>query len=783
MLKELFFLISLPSIFCVGIYFLPKLSGFKNLGFWEKIIINLAVSVGILTSVLILVGLSPVSFRFFSQLIYWLNLFGLILLFLFRKKTLLNYFRTLSIKFNKLFSGNLLDLLFISLIVVFIVKILLFLLLKPIVDADVINYYLPFARTFYLEDKIPLYNFYDHTPVFSPPPGMSVLYSFAYSVAHSVFSESFRFFPLPFILGTVGVLYLMAKDFFGERGAQLTTLIFLFLPVWDALGMAGIFYPDIIFLFLSSVVFYLFLKIFAKRENSLFSASIAGLILGAALLFKFQGIFLYYFLFLFGLRSLPVFGKKLNIILASLALSPFLIDKSKIGMGFFRQPSLPVFFILIIVLFWVLFIFLSQRKNRQDWYHLKLVVFIFLFSLPWGAIWFLRNFFVFGHPFSLITPERIFTWGILNQIFPQITTQPPLTEWTLFLIPSLASFWLLPKLFFIIGSFWRKRWILPLTLLVGWYVIWFFYLDATNDRHLLPIFPLVSLMIFGGIHLIGLKLFKGIKVYYFSLLVIILGALFSFSQSLFIWWNLGVATYGNDIFHQIVNQTTGAVLPPPILFLYRLLIVLNSQGELFLNRIPALSIISLFLSLLILLVATKSLFFIRFLIRFKKELVLAFCFFTLLPYMVTFYLVSDGNPIQFRQKEKEKVYNYWGLTGTVVPYLMKNTSPNEVVAYFGMPQVGLAYFSNLRVYNLLGEDLGVVFKPIFYEENPQVIYSFLRTRQINYFAVNQNTASREVMKKFKGLTKIPQLLEDKRYFEQLIFPDNNHQWALYEIKK
>ncbi len=787
MLKELFFLISLPSIFCVGIYFLPRLSGFKNLGFWEKIVINLAVSVGILTGVLILAGLLPASFRFFSKLIYLLNLFGLILMFLFRKKTILNYFRTLLIEFNKLFSGNLPDLLFISLIAVFIAKILLFLLLKPIVDADVINYYLPFARTFFIENKIPMFNFKGSTPVFFPPIGISALFAYAYSVAGSIFSEAFRLMPLPFILGTVGMVYLLAREFFSRREAQLTTVIFLFLPFWDEWGMAGIFYPDIIFLFLAAVIFYLFLIIFAKGRGSWFLGAMAGMAIGSAMLFKFQAMFFYYFLFILGLSSLPFWRKKINIILVLLAVTPFFIDKSKIGVGYLRQPSFLAAFVLLVFLFLTIFIFL-RREQVKGWRNLKLVVFIFLTSLPLTSIWFIRNYFVFGHPFSLITPERIFTWKILDQIIPRVINQPLLTEWTIFLIPSLGSFWLIPKLFFFIKAGREKKWILPLTWIVGWYSIWFFYLDSANIRHLVPIFPLIPLMIFGGVSWFGRRIFGRTRADYFALIAVTLGSLFSLLQSLFLWWNWGVIIYGSESLHRVVGKETLRFNSNPAFsFLislgHQLLTLLNSQGEIFLAAIPAVAILGIILSALILLIATKAAKSARAPEKLKKAITVTVCLILFLPYVLTFYVISDGNLSQFGRKEQEKVYNYWGLTTQVIPYLKKHVLPEESVVYLGVPEVGLAYFTNLQVYSFLREDLGAFLRPVFYEEDLRKIYLFFREKRIRYFVVGKNRQSQLALDELRKLTKIVEVLEKKEYFEEKIFPDNSHQWAVYEIKK
>lgn len=791
MFKEVFFLLTLPLIlFFTGFTFLPKFKSFNTLGFLEKLVITLAVSTSLLVTTFILVGISPLSFRLFAKILYWANFGGLILLLVLQRKKIRVYFLNVLKAIKKSFSGNLFDLFFISLLCVFIFKITLFLLLKPIVDADVINFYLPIARTIFLEDKIPPHSFYNTMPIFFPPPGISTLYAFSYSVVNSLFSESFRLIPLPFILGTVGVLYLIARKFFDKKIAQFATVIFLFLPFWDEFGMAGIFYPDIMFLFLSAVVFYLFLKIFEKNysKNSYFWGTILGIILGSIALFKFQGLALYYFLFLFGLRSLTVLHQKIKYVLPILAISPFLIDVSKFGIGYFRYPSPFIKFFLMPIFLIFLFLFFGAKKRFKNFQELKLSLYIFLVSLPFGAIWFVRNFLVFGNPYFLVTPEGIFTWKIMGKIFEKTLLQPGGVEWTILLVPSLASFWLIPKIIFFLKSFFDKRLALLSVWIISWYMIWLYYLDGTNSRHLIPIFPLISLMTIYGIVWIGSKIFDRRRVYLFSLIAVILGSLASLSQSLFLWWNWGITIYGSEILHRIVEQETlgqkrNFFFPLLASLPNKILTLLNSQGEIFLKRIPALGILSFILSLFILLVAIKGVRYAQFLGRFKKEAVLGVCLVLFLPYIFTFYTIADGNLSQFGQKEKEKVYNYWGLTETVIPYLINNASGGDMVAYFGTPQVGLSYFTNLKVYNLLGEDLGWVFKPIFYESDLEKIYLFFRERNINYFVVGQNNESKSALEEFKGLTKIPQILENKEYFEQEIFPSKETQWALYKIKK
>jgi hypothetical protein len=293
----------------VALPLLARLEVFRSVDKWEKLAVTLSVStVTLIMALSFWATLLPAGFRAFSLVVYAFGLCSCLWSGYENREFLIVALRGLPRRVRATFRGDKLTLVLWTVIAAYLAKACLFLLFRPIVDADVVDSYLPFARTLYLSDHIPLYNYFDTRPIMVPPVGGWILYGWAYSLSGSMFSESFRLLMLPILIGNLVMTYLLGRTVAGEKTAKLGLIIFAFLPFQDQLLFEFVLYPDMMFAFLSLVVFYLLVQLlYQQREpHEVISYTlIMGLAMGGALLLKFQGVFLYYFLVLFYLLHYP----------------------------------------------------------------------------------------------------------------------------------------------------------------------------------------------------------------------------------------------------------------------------------------------------------------------------------------------------------------------------------------------------------------------------------------------------------------------------------------------
>ena len=142
--------------------------------------------------------------------------------------------------------------------------------------------------------------------------------------------------------------------------------------------------------------------------------------------------------------------------------------------------------------------------------------------------------------------------------------------------------------------------------------------------------------------------------------------------------------------------------------------------------------------------------------------------------------MPNGNILAFGQHEKDKVFNYWGQNTKIVPYLVNNSKPGDKVIAVSEPS-GLAYYTNLRVFNLEHGGGLSLFQPIFGETDNEKIYMFYKTNNIKFVAVRNFGKSSEKFSNLKKETRIFDLLDDIQYAKLVIIPDNSVHWFLYEI--
>ncbi len=125
---------------------------------------------------------------------------------------------------------------------------------------------------------------------------------------------------------TVYIIYILARDMFGEKVAEKSLLIFLFLPLTQA-GYIVVSPDSPLILFWVLTIFFFYKYIFKNDKKSIYLAGICG---GLVMLSKYTGILLLMGLFLFLLltKKRKVLLKKevlISIILVLIIFSPVLI--------------------------------------------------------------------------------------------------------------------------------------------------------------------------------------------------------------------------------------------------------------------------------------------------------------------------------------------------------------------------------------------------------------------------------------------------------------------------
>ena len=806
---------------------LIKSKTFVKLEPLEKFIFSLALSSIITISFLTLYGvLVPKGFKMFSWVLFILTVLTTLGTSLFYRKDIKSFLRLSLLEVRKAISDPI-KLLFLVALFTYFAKVVLFLIYKPIIDPDVIDSYLPFARSVFLADNIPLRDFFSGRPITIPPVGGFILYAWSYGLTGSIFSESFRLIPLPFLLGSVALVYLIGKKAIGRKTALLSSIVFMFLPFQDEALFLTSYYPDLIFLFFCLFFLYLLIKVFwgtrRSSSNNIY-LSLIGFSIAISFLLKLQAIFLYLFLaliFVGELKFLPIFLRRITGILfiISFFIAPFIIP----WLRFYGMPSFwpSVVLIGLMVLFFLFYLegktMVSDRKSLVITCK-NLIKVLAISSI--GGIWLLRSLAIFHHPIadfstetsrslaqivSAINQEIIRLGGV--PFFTESISWPKYSWWGIFYWPILGTFWMVLKLWGLFSGLKREKVLFLLAWGLGWFCFWQIYLGGVSGiRYLLPLTPVLAWAIAIGVEELSRKfraIFlkkKRIAVDTIIAFMVIFGLLFNLIQSQFLWWNAGAIYYGPTEFRsqtlevispetiESLNIFTGSFEAAPIsykdnliIFAKRLAVVFSARSELASEYIKELMAGGLLVSLIafIFLLALSK---IKLAPKMLLKVIIILGVILILPYFLVFILISEGNLSHFAKFEREKVYSSWGQVKVIEPFLIQNARKEDKVLFYGIP-TGLSYFTGLRVYNL---EYSVAGKEIIFsimdEEDKEKIYSFLKERNIRYFVIDTHGRSAERFTQFKKLVKFLAILDDRQYTEQKVFPSEKNAWVLYELK-
>ena len=601
MILEIYFALSLvgPGYAFIG---LLRLNAGSHV---EKLILSYIASLSIMLVLLFLGGIF---------LNFWLAsiLFFVITLFSFVYIIMVNRTRIMSLSFWRSNVPNVLSgkFLMIVTLVALIIVYGVILLTRPLLDSDVVQYYLPFSREIVRSNGFTYSTGYDYN-TFLKPIGVSVIYAWTYIVSGSLFSEAFRLLPIIPVIMLVLVTYQIAKQVSNSEPISiLSATIFMVLPIHDRLLYYNAFYPDV---FYYPLIFFVILGTinYSKTRETKYLIWI-GVSFGIAGLIKAQTI-LFAIAFLLCLVAIEVESKK-AVSLFCLA-APFFIlvpnliaeigrpNSAVFSLGPERVALL--FFASIITI--VVYILLepeaclkssskavladnteqeidkSDRENMDPKNILSdfasLVtrsIYVMLPFLILASLWYINNLIRFG---SLIYTSNIdipnLEWAneIIGSIFQSSTQLSYFTYipyfFFLFVHPAVMGYiWLVPLiigLFFLIKNHDHNYTYLLFYSVVSVIIIYsqtVYYSSPaapypTNPRDLVPLAPMLSIVVAYGIfHLFknkdSAKQFLTSRAGLISIILVTYYGLMSYFHSVYVY-------FGGTVFnsHWIYRILTG----------------------------------------------------------------------------------------------------------------------------------------------------------------------------------------------------------------------------------
>ena len=206
----------------------------------------------------------------------------------------------------------------ISLFSVYVV----FLLSRALLDSDVVQSYLPFARELVRMDGFTYTTGFDFNTHLKPI-GVSVLYAWIYILSGSLLSEAFRLLPLVPILLLVLLTYAITTEATkSEKHGMIASIIFMVLPVHDRLLFYSAFYPDVFYFPLIFFIILAALKYSRERDTKLLVFS--GMALGIGALLKAQTIY-FMIAFLLYLAVMEIRSRNIGFLLSLITPMAILI--------------------------------------------------------------------------------------------------------------------------------------------------------------------------------------------------------------------------------------------------------------------------------------------------------------------------------------------------------------------------------------------------------------------------------------------------------------------------
>lgn len=652
----------------------------------------------------------------------------------------------------------------------------------PVIDSDIVESYLPLARSIIRIDSFPTRNYYNNNAFIVPPVGGPALFAFYYAITGNTHSEAFRFINIPFIVGFLLISFSFFRFFLSKKLAKVGVLILLIFPLFEDQIFQATLYVDFIFLFYFMLITWILTFILMKTNKTvpLIFFPLIGLSLSVLLLLKFQALFVYVIVYIFLLARIT--QSRLRYFLSFAFLLPlfakYLINYSPFGsLSQFQQI---LFTLLPVCATFSLIHQVEKSTNRITWKNLFVVIAPSLI----GFIFLVRIYSTFGG-FTDTNIPYLDAVTYAYQIGVGEKQGNTLEKWGFFIGPALAFFWFVPKAVGVWQFFRSRKFIFPLFVVSLWYCFWVLFLGAKDTRWLLPTLPFITLGIILGFKKILFSEKKVERAVWASIP-------FKVLSSKFLFWNLGVLSFGTETFRHIAQNigTQSEISLPEDGFLnilgrnvveigYKMMGLANKLIYIFTSRTqnstedaPLLVVFSILTFILLIIISKNKIAW-----RVWKGIV---CL-SVGSYFILLLSISRGSIRNLQIFQKDHLFDYWGLSTYIVPYLQTHASSNDIVFSVGSSP-GLSYYTNLRVFTILrGGGISAI-HPIFHSTDDTEIVNFLKREHIRYIAVLQNVETLSQYDKLKKITRVYDVMENVQYSKMVLDKSRYNSWRLYELE-
>lgn len=777
-------------------YILNKIKIFDDLNIIEKSVLILAGSISAINILLVYFG------QLFSSGLRSFAIFIFTLCLIFTLLSIKYIIRDATLIITSIFQKGPYSLLFILLFIL-IAKITFFYILRPVVDPDIVSQYLTYARSIVLSNRIPNLDLFTLNPVTTPPIGGPMLFSFYYLIVGNLKSEGFRLLTYPFLMGIIALMFLISKKIFRSTWlALLSSIIFLSFPIIDNLLLEWALYPDIIATFLELLIIYfvLFKNSYVINKSNHMLDVILGLSAAEMLLLKSQSVLFFVMVTTLVLLRAKIFKHSTYILGCLLATIMLLLPIVNLfGLSSFRLGNINTISYLLLSIP-VLIILVLGYKNREPIFVIKPVSMGIVGSITLtGTIWLIRNYFLFGSFLSANNAAIFKSMFLQSQIFvngigqgSNLAGLQSFNNAALMALPIFGTLFFIPKMAGMISAVFKQHWNFVVLLMVFWYALIVIYSGYPNERYLFGIFPFLgTLIVYGAICLTDwiFPHMLASKKKQFGLVVVILSAVFSLSQSIILSWGFGSQFYTSSELRQIVLVATPTVqqltsveglkviLLGKLIWIIRLL---NIRSGIFLpNDLGPSLLLGFFVSLFVLIC---SFLLIKFVFRNKlKWFITVMAGLLIVPYFVLILQTTGGNIKKFPNKIELNIYNYWGEANNVVPYFSNHHDNSSIILVVG-PQTGLSYKIFMKVYNIEYGYGFIEISSVIRDPDPSNIYKYFLDNNIRYILVYEGSDNEIYLKNFEKNSTLYNFVKNQNYFTTEIFPDSNNLWRLYKLK-
>jgi hypothetical protein len=687
-------------------------------------------------------------------------------------------------------------------IVLFLFKYAFILSIKGIFDWDATSLYLPFGRSIFQLNHIPLV--YSGYQTVTLPMGQSVLYAWAYTLSNSPYSEGFRLFPLLFVFVNILIIFKLTKEMISKEVACIAVIIYSMLPMHDADLWYATYYADPLYNVLILSSFFFIYKYVRNRKISY--CMLGGLAMGLAALVKAQFLFLlpatlFIFIILIDNRILrTILTYIISATIAGIFIfvvwpsHTFLLD---------LNPIAPILATLLILTLTSLVVFsinsLNARVAAQDFQNYKILKVLkdaLSFYVPMGIVagtWYLRNYLLTGsilwdnffnnvnyhwaQNFIISTTASVPTTSAVSFFFYIVVI--PFTSY------ALGTLWFVPKVIGLIKTLRNLKWSLFILIWILGFLIGYFWSNfyefqknIADPRGLYPLAPLLCIFIAIGIVNISSYLSKNKQNMIISIILFSFGFL-SLSQSslifqfgpsylrnFFVIVSNSLGSSLGDLAGKVPNYPELLVLAAPRLLLFSLSVSVIILGSLFVSKL------------------LKSIQRVRrerksnpFHLRnlYLKVILFIFLFMLiLLPYILMAFEFSNGDINDFGEDELNPLD--WGLYTNVASYIENITQNGDVILTLNSASFQYYLNKNVTVLDLSTPGDLAVLRNAVESDNVSLVVNTLHDQNIRYVILPSGNSPIKTKLSEEGI--FIDVLTDPLYFAKV---KNFGSWIVYDF--